>query len=125
MNAITIIGGACFVLGLIAAPLSAQSLQSHSATNLDCTQWVEGCLRDFKTIQPGMTRGEIEQSYPTDGGLQSVSPVRFVHPTCPYLKIDVEFNFKRDPNDQNRAIKGENDTVTKVSKPYVEQPYHD
>ncbi len=85
-------------------------------------QWVEKCLKDFESIKPGMTSSEIEKKFPMDGGLQSVSPVRFIHSSCPYFKIDVEFAFKRNPDDQNRAIWGKEDKSTKVSKPYIERP---
>lgn len=58
--------------------------------------WLEKCLKDFETINKGMTRGEIESKFPQDGGLQSVSPVYFTHPECGYLKIAVQFNFQRE-----------------------------
>ena len=88
--------------------------------------WVEKCLKDFQSIQVGMTRGEIEEKFPLDGGLQEgVSTVRFIHPECPYFKIDVSFEFKRNENDQNRAIRSPDDKVIKTSKPYIEMPYSD
>lgn len=87
--------------------------------------WVEKCLKDFQSIQVGMTRGEIEEKFPLDGGLQGVSPVIFTHPECPYFKIDVSFEFQRDKNDQNRAIWSPDDKVIKTSKPYIEMPYSD
>ena len=70
-------------------------------------------------------RGQVEAKLTIDGGLQSVSPVRFAHPACGYFKIDVEFEFKRNAADQNRAIADKADKVTKVSKPYIERPFAD
>jgi len=87
--------------------------------------WVHECLRDFESIKPGMTRHEVEQRFPMDGGLQGVSPVRFTHPRCMYFKVDVYFLFERNQNDQGRAIWGQNDRVTTVSKPYIERPFMD
>jgi len=89
------------------------------------SKWVAQCLKDFQTLKPGMTRNEIKGKFPMDGGLQGVSPVRFVHPSCPYFKIDVEFEFKRNPHDQNRAIVGKDDRSTKFSRPYIEAPHMD
>ena len=87
--------------------------------------WVARCLEDFQTIKPGKTRAEIEKKFPMDGGLQTVSPVRFTHPDCPYFKVDVAFGFKRDPEDQNRAVLSPHDEATAVSKPYIETPFCD
>jgi hypothetical protein len=35
--------------------------------------------------------------------------------------MDVEFDFKRNPADQNRAVWGRDDKATKVWKPYIER----
>ena len=89
------------------------------------TSRVEQCLRDFESITNGMTRAGVETRLRHDGGLQGASPVRFVHPECPYFKIDVEFDFKRDASDGNRAVENKNDRVVRVSKPYLERPFSD
>ncbi len=65
-----------------------------------------------------MTRGQLEDKFPKDGGRQSISPVRFTHPACGYFKIDVAFAV----ND-NRTVADKSDQVTKVSKPYIEEPF--
>ena len=103
----------------------AQSDNAQKDTGENHVKWVTKCLMDFDSIKPGMTREEIAKRFPMDGGLQAVSSVRFTHPSCRYFKMDVEFDFKRDATDQNRAIKRKNDKVTKVSKPYIERPYID
>ena len=92
---------------------------------VDHTAWVRKCLEDFGSVTPGMTRGQVEQRFAMDCGLQVPSPVRFVHPDCPCFKIDVEFKYRTEPNDQNRAIMGDKDRVTSVSKPYIELPHLD
>jgi len=101
------------------------TLPSKSQSNNDSTQWVESCLKDFEFVKVGMTRSQVESKLSKDGGLHTASQVHFVHPACRYFKIDVEFEFKRDAADQNRAIKGKDDRVTKVSKPYIERPFSD
>lgn len=84
-----------------------------------------GCLKIFESITNGMTRAEVEKKLTMDGGLRGVSPVRFIDPGCPGFKISVEFNFKKDAADQNRAIFGKDNRVIRVSKPYVQRPFMD
>jgi hypothetical protein len=97
----------------------------YQTQDLTQVKWIENCLLSFDAIKPGLTRNHIKNIFPMDGGLQFVSPVRFVHPECAYLKIDVDFEFKRDVTDQGRAIVGKDDKVTNVSKPYIERPHMD
>jgi hypothetical protein len=84
-----------------------------------------GCLKNFESITNGMTRAEVEKRLTMDGGLQGISPVRFIDPSCPAFKINVEFDFKKDAADQGRAIFGKDDKVIRVSKPYLERPFMD
>ena len=87
--------------------------------------WVEKCLVDFGRIRVGMTRSDVDKIFPQDGGIQCVSPVRYIHPECGYFMIDVSFDFKRNPDDQNRAITSPDDLVTNISRPYIEYPAYD
>ena len=87
-----------------AAGAEAEIAEKNTAR--EHVDWVSRCLVDFDAIKPKMTREQVERTFPMDGGMHSVSPVRFTHPSCPYFKVDVEFDFERDPNDQNRAIWG-------------------
>ena len=105
--------------------LRAQAPAPSPQPEKDYAPWVESCLKDFESIKVGMTRGQVEAKLTMDGGAQSVSPVRFVHPVCRYFKIEVEFAFKRNAADQGRAIEDKADKVTKVSKPYIERPFFD
>jgi hypothetical protein len=104
---------------------SAKSATAQPAAHDEHAAWVENCLKDFEAIKPGMTRGEVEKKFHLDGGLQGVSPMRFVHPAAKHFKVDVEFDFKRNAADQGRAITSKDDKVTRVSKPYLERPYLD
>ena len=83
------------------------------------------CFKNFEAITNGMTRAEVEKRLTPDGGLQGVSPVRFFDPGCPGFKINVEFDYKKDAADQNRAISAKDDKVIHVSKPYLERPFMD
>ena len=91
----------------------------------DFSKRIASCLKDFETLKPGMSRSEISRLFPLDGGIHRISVVRFTHPDCPYFKVDVEFEFDRNPDDQNRPTRGDNDRSTKISKPYLEAPFLD
>jgi len=88
-------------------------------------EFAGGLFKSFDSITNGMTRAEVGRRLTMDGGLQGVSPVRFIDPACPGFKISVEFDFKKDAADQNRAIWGKDDKVVRVSKPYLEKPFMD
>lgn len=83
------------------------------------------CLKSFELITNGMTRAEVEKRFVVDGGLQGVSPVRYLDAGCNCFKVNVEFDFKKDKADQNRAIASKDDKVIRVSKPYLESPFID
>jgi hypothetical protein len=83
------------------------------------------CFKIFESITNGMTRGEVAKKLMMDGGLQTVSPIRFLDPACPGFKINVEFDFKRNASDQNRAMAGQDDKVIQVSRPYLERQFID
>ena len=88
-------------------------------------EFAGGCLKVFESITNGMTRAEVEKNFTLDGGLQGASPVRLLHPACPMFKVNVEFDFKRNAADQNRAVIGKDDKVIRVSRPYLERPFLD
>jgi hypothetical protein len=87
--------------------------------------WVRKCLAEFAAIKPGMTRAQIEKLVRWDGGLQTVSPMRYVLPECRYFKIDVTYSYKTNPADEGRAIWSPDDKAVEVSKPYIEEPILD
>jgi hypothetical protein len=108
-----------------AANAAISKIMADKTLNGQGPAWVANCLKDFAAIKPGMTRRQVEDEFPKDGGVSCLITGRFVHPTCRYFKIDVEFNCKRDAADQNRAIQSGDDPVVHVSKPYIEWPYAD
>jgi len=83
------------------------------------------CFKNFEAIKNGMTRAEVEKKLAMDGGLQFVSPMRFIDPGCPGFKINVGFEFQKDAADQNRAISAKDDKVINVSRPYLERQFTD
>jgi len=120
---VSIIVGVFIATGLYTAyGSSVPSTANDQETRI---QWVEKCLNDFSEIKPGMIRNDVDILFPKDGGLHGVSSGRYIHPECPYFKIEVFFDFKTNPGDQNRAIMSPKDAVTSVSKPYIEMPFSD
>jgi hypothetical protein len=113
------------ILVALSASFSAHGKPPAATPDKGHTAWVEKCLKDFESVKAGMTRHDVDAKWTMDGGIQGVSPVRYAHPACPYFKIDVEFDFKKNAADQNRAITGKDDKVTRVSKPYIERPFLD
>ena len=111
--------------GILLSVCAGQGNDEQEKIKLERRAWVQQCLTDFKSVKTGMTRVEVETKLRIDGGLQGVSPVRYIHPDCDYFKIDVEFEFKRDEKNQNRAILSPEDKVKTVSRPYIDFPVFD
>jgi len=111
--------------GILISVCAGQGNDEQEKIRIERRAWVQQCLTDFKSIKTGMTRVEVETKLRIDGGLQGVSPVRYIHPDCDYFKIDVEFDFKRNEKNQNRAILSPEDRVTIVSRPYIDFPVFD
>jgi len=94
--------------------------KQDTSTPKNIIPFMEKCLFDFSTIKVGVTRATLENQFKTNSAY-SPTNVTFIHPQCSYFHIDVEFQVKRDPAEQNRAILGKDDKVIHVSKPYIER----
>ena len=81
-------------------------------------EWVAKCLREMQSVKVGMTRKDLAKVLTTEGGLYSPGWGHYVHPECPYFKVDVEFAFTRDKS--GYGVWKPTDKITKVSKPYLE-----
>jgi hypothetical protein len=88
-------------------------------------KWFRKCYEDLLGVKPGVTRGELGKTLVIDGGLCSPSLPRYCHRDCACLKVQVRFDMKRDPDNQNRLIWSDNDKAVGVSLPYVETPFCD
>ena len=98
-----------FVLGLF----SMQSFADRSVdTNL--TKQISDILKECGSIKPGMTRADLLKVFTTEGGLSTQTRRRFAHSRCPYIKVNVEF--ARTESKQEQPT----DTITKISKPFLE-----
>ena len=84
----------------------------------DLTKQISDVLNECKKITPGTTRAELLKVFTTEGGLSTATQRNFVHRRCPYIKVDVEF-VPSDPK-QNALEERPTDTISKISKPYLE-----
>jgi hypothetical protein len=78
---------------------------------------VEESLRSMQSIQPGMTRADLNKLFVAEGGIGSRTERVYVYRKCPYFKVRVEFEA---PAQEQPA-----DTIASVSKPYLEWPAGD
>ena len=103
---------------------SAEPAEAPTADDsLQRSRWAASCLADFETIQPGMTRAEVEEKFPGDGGLTTPDTGRYVHPECSYFKIDVHYLVSLDAD--GRGTWSDSDRVESASRPYLEHPVDD
>jgi hypothetical protein len=76
-------------------------------------------LKECQTIKPGMTRAELSKVFSTEeGGLSTAKHRTYVFHDCPYVKVDVDFNLS-DPK-QDVLEERPTDTISKISKPYLD-----
>ena len=66
----------------------------------------------------GMTRAELLKVFTTEGGLSTATHRTFVYRDCAHLKIDVDFNLS--DSKQNALEERPTDTISKISKPYLD-----
>lgn len=90
----------------------------------DHVQWVADTLRKMQTIQPGMSRAQLEQVFTTEGGLSSALQRTFISRDCRYFKVDVTFRHASSvPSDHSRNAQLNemlDDVVVTISRPYLQ-----
>jgi hypothetical protein len=96
------------------------STPGHAGSDVDkdLTKQISEILTECKKIKAGTTRAELLKVFTTEGGLSTARHRTFVHRRCPYIKIDVEFTpseAKQEPLEERPT-----DTVSKISRPYLE-----
>ena len=80
-------------------------------------QWVGECLKEIKTIKPGMTRKDLLSVFTPAGGLYFPTTPRIYHyKSCSYFLIKVTF----EGVDQGKEQPG--DKIVEVSLPYLDYP---
>jgi hypothetical protein len=102
---------------LLASCLTAPSW-AGSTPDKDLTKQISDILTECKKITPGATRAELLKVFTTEGGISTATRRTFAHRRCPYIKVDVEFT----PSGLNQKLLEERptDTVSKISRPYLE-----
>ena len=105
-----------------AAPQAAARKLSPSQ-KLERKEWVAKCLKEMQSVKVGMTRKDLAKVLTTEGGIYSPGWGHYVHPECPYFKVDVAFAFTRGKG--GHGTWKPTDKITKVSKPYLEWKIYD
>ena len=99
------------VFGFLVVPSRA-----GDETDKNLTKQISDVLTECKKITAGTTRTELLKVFTTEGGLSTATHRTFVHRHCPYIKVDVDFTL----SDAKQRDERPSDTVSKVSKPYLE-----
>ncbi len=78
------------------------------------TKEISDTLLRCQQIKPGMTRAELLKVFTIEGGMSTPSRQHFVLQSCPYVKVDVDFN----TSDSLEELP--TDTISKISMPYLQ-----
>lgn len=86
-----------------------------------CCQMVRDALAASRRLRPGMTRRDVERQFYVDGGAQGPESTRYDFAKCGYTKVQIDFKLA---GASEHGMPGYNpdDTVTKVSPPYIAAP---
>jgi hypothetical protein len=106
--------------GCESAPSARSSAPSRGGNDVDkdLTKQISDILTECQKIKPGMTRSDLLKVFTTEGGISTATHRTFVYRGCHYIKIDVEFTLS-EPG-QNVLEERPTDTISKISKPYLE-----
>jgi hypothetical protein len=87
---------------------------------------VESAIKAVDAIKVGDTRAKLEHNFEEDGGIswrnESSEHSRYLYKKCNLIKVDVEFALRKGSTPGKPSP---DDTVTSISKPYLEYPYSD
>jgi hypothetical protein len=81
-------------------------------------QWLEARYKEATSIQPGMTRAELNKVFLEDGGLQTNPPSRYALKSCYLIQIEVKFD--KASGAANGSGADDEIKIIEVSKPYLE-----
>jgi hypothetical protein len=87
-----------------------------------CCQLVQDALQASRRIKIGETRRQLETDFREDGGAQVRDQTRYMYRRCSYIRVDVDFKLAA-PVDS--PADSPDDTVVKVSRPYLAYPTMD
>jgi hypothetical protein len=102
--------------------LRVEPLPGSTADDSSQARWVNAVALDIQTIKPGMTRAQLLKVFAGEGGVSTRIGRRYVYRRCGFIKVDVEFAPSGNPNSRAESP---DDVITKISKPYLDQPVTD
>jgi len=108
----------CILLAVVALGFLVAPSPAGDEVDKNLTKQISDILSECKKITAGTTRAELLKVFTTEGGLSTAIHRTFVHRHCPYIKVDVDFTLS-DPK-QSIVDERPTDTVSKISKPYLE-----
>lgn len=98
-------------------------VRGGSQIDWEHTKWIDSVLRWTIDIKPGMTRQDLLRIFTTEGGLSFRQSRTYVLKQCPYIKVDVEF--APVGNAQTSSGESPNDTIVKITNPYLQYSHLD
>jgi hypothetical protein len=105
--------------GQIDPALEIKQRPTNSVADTNLTKQISDILAECQKIKSGMTRAELLRVFTTEGGLSTATHRTFVYRGCPYIKVDVDFTAS-DPNQKMVVEERPTDTISKMSKPYLD-----
>ena len=111
------------LMGILVACCLTSPSWAGSTPDKDLTKRISDILTECKKIAPGATRADLLKVFTTEGGLSTATRRTFAHRHCPYIKVDVEFT-PSEPN-QKPLEERPTDTISKISKPYLDWGIYD
>lgn len=108
------------ILGIFS--LLETGLSRRLENQSSCCEIVQNALRDSMRITIGMKRRTLGEHWKLDGGAQVRGEERYTYAGCSYIRVDIDFKLAAPAE----KIEGSpDDTVSKVSKPYIAYPTSD
>ena len=98
-------------------------INTRNGTNAEMDKELTGqiveALAQCQTIKIGMTRAQLSRIFTTEGGISTAIHRIYIYIRCPYIKVDVDF--KLSAPTQGILEEKPTDTITKISKPYLDR----
>jgi hypothetical protein len=112
------------VFAMLSLPASTPLAQASKTHAEQCCSIVSQALEAVGRIHKGTTRADVEREFVRDGGLFSRERTRYSFRICPSIKVEI--TFAPGKGGEGDFVSGSpSDTVTSVTKPYLEYPVKD
>jgi hypothetical protein len=83
-----VLSSACFLLQPLRPATQVRVVSKEEEKH---EAWLRDRLREARSIKAGVSKADLLKVFTPDGGLQPIPPERYVLRTCPYIKVDVQF----------------------------------